>query len=193
MEQASTHLRTRILLASLVSLFLVSYVDYITGYELLFFVFYFVPIVLCGWFLGLGSTLGMAAVSGASWFVVDWLSGHRYPHEAFRYWNSFICFVAFAAIGLVLHRLRQIMAEQQRVQLELLKALDDLNRSTAEIRKLQSDLQVVCAWTKQIRINGQWISFDKFLADNLHVRISHGISPEALEEVRKSLDHPGDG
>src|SRR5690242_12648824 len=114
MEQASTRWRTKILLMSLLSLCLVSYVDYITGYELLFFVFYFIPVALCAWSLGLGRTLGMAVLSGVSWFVVDRLSGHRYPHEVFRYWNSFICFVAFASIGWVLHHLRQAQAQQQR-------------------------------------------------------------------------------
>ncbi len=84
MEQIDRRLVAKVLLASLLSLLLVSYVDYITGYEFLFFVFYFIPVVLCGWFLGLWSAMGMAMLSGVSWFVVDRLSGHFYPHEGFR-------------------------------------------------------------------------------------------------------------
>jgi hypothetical protein len=187
-SQGSGRLRGAVFAGSLVSLVLVSYLDYISGYQLLFYVFYFLPVCLCAWFLRGSTTFGMAALSGAAWGIVDKFSGQPYPHVAFRYWNSLMCFVAFAIIGLVLHRLRRALAEQQRAQKELVKALEELKHSTEEIRKLQSGLQVVCAWTKRIRVNGQWIAIDKFLADNLHLSITHGISPEALEEVRKALD-----
>jgi len=184
----SARSRALILLASILSLALVSYLDYATGNDLLFFVFYFVPVALCGWFLGLPSTLGLSALSGFGWFAVDRLSGHYYPHEFIGYWNSVICFVAFAAMGLLLHYLPRTQLRQQQAQEELSRALEDLRRSTEEIRSLQSELQVVCAWTKRIRINGQWIPLEKFLSDKLHLSISHSISPEALERLTKTLD-----
>jgi len=85
-------------------------------------------------------------------------------------------------------RLRSINAEQIRIREELVKALEDLSRSTEEIRKLQNQLQVVCAWTKRIRVDDQWVDMDKFLAENLQIPISHGISPEALEEFKRTID-----
>lgn len=184
----SPMLAAKLLLVVVASLALVSYADYATGDDFLFFVFYFVPVALCGWFLGYGTTLALALMSALSWFLVDRLSGHRYPNEAIRYWNGLLCFVAFAAIGLVLHRLRLALSQQERVQQELLKALEELNRSTEEIRKLQSELQVVCAWTKRIRVNGQWVPLEEFLADKLRLSISHGISPEAFERLKASFD-----
>ena len=182
----------QVVLVSLLSLALVSYIDYITSYELLFFVFYFFPVSLCGWYLGRPTTLAMAVVSGASWFFVDRLSGHAYPHEAYRYWNSFICLAAVAIIGLALQQLRRALAEEQRAKQELVKAMADLSRTTAEIRQLQTDLQVVCAWTKRIRVDGEWMAFDQFLAEKLHLSISHGISPEALEAAIKGLNKSGE-
>jgi hypothetical protein len=35
---------------------------------------------------------------------------------------------------------------------------------------------------------GKWVPLDEFLAKKLNVRISHGISPEAFEEIKKSLE-----
>ncbi len=186
--QVDPAVRWRVVLASLLSLALVSYVDYVTGYELLFFVFYFFPVSLCGWYLGRPTTLVMAILGGASWFMVDRLSGHVYPNEAIRVWNASICLAAFAIIGLVLQRLRRALAEQERARQKLAGALADLSRSTEEISKLQTELQVVCAWTKRIRIDGQWMAFDKFLAEKLHLSVSHGISPEALEAAIRELD-----
>jgi sensor domain CHASE-containing protein len=97
----------------------------------------------------------MAILSGVSWCVVDILSNHQYPFEVFRYANSLICFLAFVIIGLLLQRLRQSLSEQLRVRQELGKALDEIRRSTEESRKLQGQLQVVCAWTKRINMEGR--------------------------------------
>jgi sensor domain CHASE-containing protein len=114
---------------------------------------------------------------------VDILSAHQYPFEVFRYANSLICFLAFATIGLLVQRLRQSLTEQVRVRQELEKALDEIRRSTEEARKLQGQLQVVCAWTKRINVEGRWVALDEFLTNTLNTKISYGVSPEAMQEV----------
>jgi hypothetical protein len=189
MDRFSRKKQRLVLLASLATLSLVSYLDYLTGYQLLFYVFYFIPVALCGWFLRRRMTLILAGLCGISWWIVDKLSGQQYPHEGYRAWNAVICFVAFATIGVVLNRLRATLAEQQRDKDRLRKTLDDLRKSTEEIRKLQEDLQVVCSWTKRILVNGKWVAIDQFLADKLNFSITHRLSPEALDEIRKALEN----
>jgi hypothetical protein len=173
--------RAKVILAILASLMLVSWIDWVTGYESLFFVFYFVPVAICAWHLGRLTTLAISLFCGISWMVVDWLSDHHYPSELVRYWNGFTCFLAFAIVGLVINSLRRSMRE-------LAQALEDVKRTSEEVRKLQSQLQVVCAWTKRIRIDGKWLSLEEFLASKLNVHVSHGISPEAFQEIKKSLE-----
>jgi|SRR5208337_407760 len=177
------HSRWKVILAALGNLLAVSYIDYLTGYQFLFFVFYFIPVALCGWYLGRMAVFGMAILTGISWCYVDILSHHHYPSEAFRYCNSFICFLAFAIIGMLLQRLRQSLAEQTNMRRELEVALEEIQRSTEESRKLQGQLQVVCAWTKRINIEGKWIALDEFLTDKLNAKVTYGVSPEAMEEV----------
>jgi hypothetical protein len=175
--------RWKPLLAALANLLAVSYIDYLTGYQFLFFVFYFIPVALCGWYLGRRSVLCMAILTGVSWCYVDILSHHHYPSEIFRYCNSFICFLAFAIIGLLLQRLRQSLSEQLKVRRELETALEEIKRSTLETRKLQTHLQVVCAWTKRVNIEGKWIALDEFLTDKLNAKVTYGVSPDAMREV----------
>lgn len=174
-------------LASLLCLAAVSYVDYVTGYESRFFIFYFIPVGACGWYWGRVAALVMALFSGASWLVVDVLSDHYYPHELIRYWNGFVFFVAFAIIGVGLHHLKRSWDAERKARQELERALAELQDSTREIRELQSQLQVVCAWTHRIRLQGKWVTLDEFLTDKLNVKISHGISPEALAQVKQEL------
>ena len=184
--------RLKVLLAALANLLVISYIHYLTGYQFLFFVFYFIPVSLCGWYLGRMSVFGMAVATGFTWCFVDILSDHQYPHEVVRYANSFLCFVAFATIGILLQGLKQSVNEQTKARQELQKTLDELNRSTEAIRKLQGQLQVVCAWTKRVHVEGKWIPLDEFLTDKLHAKVSYGVSPEAMQEVLDTQDQPAE-
>jgi K+-sensing histidine kinase KdpD len=186
-SQLSTLHRVKIILVCLLCLGAVSYVDYATGYEFLFFVFYFIPVGVCGWHMGRTATISMALLSGASWFLVDVLSDHHYPQEVTRYWNSFICFLAFAIIGYAAHHLKRSREKEREARRELEQTLAELQDSTRETRNLQSQLQVVCAWTQRLRIEGKWVTLDEFLTNTLNVKISHGISPEALAKIKREL------
>jgi len=184
----SKHFQLKVILASLANLLVLSYIVYLAGYHFLFFIFFFIPVSLCGWYLGRVSVVFMAILSGVAWCVVDILSNHQYPFEVFRYANSFICFLAFAIIGLLLQRLRQSLHEQLLVRQELEKALDEIKRSTEETRRLQGQLQVVCAWTKRINLEGRWVALDEFLTNKLNTKITYGVSPEAMQDVLDNVE-----
>ena len=55
--------------------------------------------------------------------------------------------------------------------------------STEKIREMRENLQVVCAWTKQIQVQGEWMSIEKFLTNHLDIQLTHGISPEAVRAL----------
>jgi len=184
----SKRFKLKVILASLANLLVLSYIVYLAGYHFLFFIFFFIPVSLCGWYLGRLSVVCMAILSGITWCVVDILSDHHYPLEVFRYANSVICFLAFAIIGLLLQRLRQSLHEQLVVRRKLEKALAEVNRSAEAVRRLQGQLQVVCAWTKRINVEGRWIALDEFLTDKLGTKITYGVSPEAMHEMLRTVE-----
>jgi len=184
----SKRFQLKVILASLANLLVLSYGVYLAGYHFLFFVFFFIPVSLCGWYLGRVSVVCMAILTGVAWCVVDILSNHQYPAEVFRYANTVICFLAFAFIGLLVENLRRSLHQQLEVQQELEKALDEIRRSTAETRRLQGQLQVVCAWTKRINIEGRWVALDEFLTSKLNTQITYGVSPEAMQEVLHTVE-----
>jgi len=175
--------RTKVILASLANLLVLSYIVYLTGHNFLFFVFFFIPVALCGWHLGRLSVFCMAVLSGMSWCVVDILSNHGYPSELVRGVNTLICFLAFATIGLLVQGLRQSLQEQLRVRRELEESLEETRRAAEEVRRLQGQMQVVCAWTKRINVEGRWVALDEFLTDKLNAKVTYGVSPEAMREV----------
>jgi len=163
---------------SILLLLLMAILDYITGYELVFSAAYLLPVGICGWYFSRRAVLAMAFAGGVATWIVDWISGNPYSHFLFSYWNSFVCFLISAITGLVLHRLRVTVLEREAANERLRRALEDLERSTREIRKLQEGLQVICAWTKRIKVDDQWMTPDEFLCKRLHLKLTHGISPE---------------
>jgi K+-sensing histidine kinase KdpD len=191
-NQMSNRSQLKVILASLANLLVLSYVVYLAGYHFLFFVFFFIPVSLCGWYLGRVSVVCMAVLTGVAWCVVDIISDHQYPVEVFRYANSLICFLAFASIGLLVQNLRQSLHKQMEVRKELEKALDEIRRSTEETRRLQGQLQVVCAWTKRINLEGRWVALDEFLTNKLNTQITYGVSPEAMQEVLHTVEKAED-
>ena len=186
-------------IASVLALALMVCLDYATGPELFFSAAYLLPVAICAWRFGFRAILCMALAGGLATFAVDWIDGYSFSHWAIHYWNSVTCFVISLLVGVMLRRLKLAMAERDKSNMELRKALSELEKSTAEIRKLQGGLQVVCAWTKQIQVNGKWMTPDEFLTTQLNLKLTHGISPEGERlflgedgEAPKKAANPGE-
>jgi PAS domain S-box-containing protein len=60
-----------------------------------------------------------------------------------------------------------------------------LGEASTEIAKLRKGLLKICAWTKRIEIDGQWIPVDEFLSDHLHLKLTHGMSVEGARLFQK--------
>jgi hypothetical protein len=85
---------------------------------------------------------------------------------------------------------RHDMEEQLEIAFrEKEKLLSEVQSSALLVKTLRESLFSVCAWTKQVRCNGEWMSIEAFLQHYLQLSITHGISDDAamtmLEEVRR--------
>lgn len=171
-------------ISSVALLALMAYLDHTTGYELVFSAAYLLPTLVCAWYFSRRVMLAMAFAGGVSTWFVDYYGGTPYSHFLFHYGNSITCFLVSGVSGLMFHKLRQSIAERDSTNECLRRALEQLEESTQEIRKLQEGLQVVCAWTKQIQVGDKWMTPDQFLVSQLHLKLSHGISPDGLRQFK---------
>ena len=62
--------------------FVLGLIDWLTGFELNFFVFYFLPVSLAAWFLDLYASMIVAILCAMVWIGADFLSGH-FPRSRF--------------------------------------------------------------------------------------------------------------
>jgi hypothetical protein len=157
-------------------------VDFATGYESLFFIFYFLPVALCSWLLTPRAGETMAVACGIVWWIVDRVGGHTYPHELYRIWNALTCLVAFWLVAWATSEIRRRLEKQERLNAALAETLAAQKRAMEEIRRLQGQIQTICTWTKRIRVEDQWMSFEEFLRSRLGMQVTQVLSEEAAQE-----------
>jgi len=80
-----------------------------------------------------------------------------------------------------------IVMDQMEVRLAAMKLLGSLS-SAFEASSEKDRLLTVCAWTKQIRVGGEWLSFEKFIEATLGLQITHGMHPEAASQFLKGVE-----
>jgi hypothetical protein len=111
-----------------VVLALVTWLDYVTGYELGFFIFYFVPVSAAAWLIGRRTGVVIALASGGCWFLSDRMAHHPYSNALFIYWETTMRLVSYLTTALTLSRIREDVMERQRLQGRLDAALAELER-----------------------------------------------------------------
>lgn len=72
--------KSAVILIAAASMAVVAIMDYWTGVEISFSIFYLIPVAMLTWFCAKGAGLSGAAVCTVLWFAVDRLSGHEYSH-----------------------------------------------------------------------------------------------------------------
>ena len=59
---------------------ILGFIDYSTGYEYSFSVFYLIPVSLAVWYASSFLTIVMIVASAVTWIFADFIAGHNYYH-----------------------------------------------------------------------------------------------------------------
>jgi signal transduction histidine kinase len=80
--------------------------NYATGYEMYFFLFYFIPIAIATWFAGIWAAVFFSLLSVVTWLFADTMSNHHPPSWLIEWWNAGIQGLAFflAAFAVIVNR-----------------------------------------------------------------------------------------
>ena len=98
----------------------VGIVDFWTGYELSFSIFYLIPISLVVWTIGAPEGYIMAVIAALVWLLVDLKGGQHYSNAAFPYYNASVRLIFFLIVVFLLGQRKAIEAEQaKRQELEI--------------------------------------------------------------------------
>jgi K+-sensing histidine kinase KdpD len=111
-------------------------VDYATGTELSFSIFYLLPIALASWFGDRRMGLLTCALSGLAWMAVD-LALASYSHALIHFWNSLVRFGFFVSVSMLLSEVKRARERQE----ELLRFL--ANDLRAPLRNAMLGLDIL--------------------------------------------------
>ncbi len=106
--------------------------DYLTGYEITFFPFYSIPILFVLWFGSKRAAIGISILSAIAWCCADMATGHHYPNEWYRVWDTvvrlmFFCLIVAAGTGFRQQR------DASRARIEWLERSQELERQIISI------------------------------------------------------------
>jgi len=91
----------------LLAVAIVGAMDFATGYELSFSIFYTIPIGIGAWYGGSRLRLLLCIISAMTWLAVDYTSGHQYSHPGIPFWNAGVRLAFFVIIADLLNRQRR--------------------------------------------------------------------------------------
>jgi len=113
--------------ASFGTLVIFGVLDYLTGFEISFAVFYLVPVTIAAWFAGRRWGFVFACASSLSWYFAETAFGYAYSHALVPVWNAFVRLVFFGVIALLLAALRgHLKAESRLAKTDPLTGLANL-------------------------------------------------------------------
>jgi diguanylate cyclase (GGDEF)-like protein len=85
---------------------IIGFIDYLTGNELGFSVFYVLPILLVTWFTNQRFGFIVSFASAIAWFIADRTASQPYSFSLISFWNSFIRLAFFVIITFLLSSLK---------------------------------------------------------------------------------------
>lgn len=92
---------------------IIGFIDFLTGYEFAFSVFYVIPIAIVTWQTGCQPGLVTSFFGALLWLGVDIASAHPYSHQLIPVWNSFIRLSFFVIITVLLSRLKKSLDREK--------------------------------------------------------------------------------
>ena len=156
------------------SVVVLGFVDYVTGHELCFFLFYLLPIAIAAWKVGPTSSYLISILSSIVWFLSD-VSSHPYSSVLFAFWNTIMQLLCFLIIAYSTSKIQFLLREKH-----------ETSRARLSQVKTLSGLIPICASCKKIRDDkGDWQRIEEYIEERTNAEFTHGLCPECVDKLLK--------
>lgn len=160
---------------------IIGLIDFLTGYEIAFSIFYGLPISLVTWLTSRRFGLLVSAVSAAVLLAADTASGHLYSHPLIPIWNTLIRFATFVVITVLVSALRNALKREREHA-----RIDDLTGAVNRryfYELLQMEIDRLERYEHAFTI--AYIDVDNF--KSINDRFGHAIGDRVLQNLASSV------
>ncbi len=135
--------------------------DLFTGPFLLFPILFVIPVTLAAWFHSPRMAYALALLMPLGRFFIAEFVDTPFP---------LVYIVANALIRVVVLVFMAFLVSRTA-------------RQTKELERRVNDLVTMCAWSRTVEYQGEWISFEQYLQRRFNINTSHGISPSEAQKA----------
>jgi len=149
-------------LAGFLLVIVIAIVDFFTGYQLNFSMFYLIPIIWITWKSGKLGGVIYSIFSSIAWLEADLLAEPLYTHPLIPYWNAFMRLGMFILVVLILSALKRSL--EKEIQNSRTDHLTQLANSKSFMESLELEAQRAKRYGHHFSI--AYIDADNFKAVN---------------------------
>lgn len=114
--------RWLVFVGCVIILVLSGWLDYATGYEMGFFVFYSLPVGLTAWYIGKWPAILIALGASLTWWLADRLAGQVYSSTFSLWWNNSVHFSSFLINAVTISKIKTSLDARHQLENELVDA-----------------------------------------------------------------------
>ena len=93
--------------------FVLGFIDYLTGFELSFSFFYLIPVTMIAWAVGRNQGLTFSVLGASMWLTSNLLSGQSFTNIFIGVWNTLIRFGFYSVVTILISELRHALEEER--------------------------------------------------------------------------------
>jgi len=180
--------RASIVALGVVLALLLGVLDYATGWELGFSVFYLLPVSMVAWYAGRWPGVAVAAGSAAVWAIANRLAGQTDEGAFLTGWNALVRLGFFLVVSLTLTKLRQTLAAlhaalDREQALARIDSLTGISNARAFYEMAEREVSRAARYAHPLTL--AYIDADGFKAVN--DRLGHSAGDRVLKAIAQAL------
>jgi diguanylate cyclase (GGDEF)-like protein len=182
-EYLSRKSKTLLFALCLVLVILLGVIDYLTGPDFSFFMFYLIPVFGAAWFIGIWAGIAISTASAISW-ITAYSMATSFSYSFSTYWDMAMRLVLFLLFSYIFTKMKNIAIKLDR---EKMLARTDYLTDVANRRYFfeLANIEIERAYRYKHPFNVIYIDIDRFKAIN--DTFGHTVGDSILRSVGRTI------